>query len=63
MDALEGGQSFTVTRDGREIGELIPPRRQRCFVTREEFTATSRHAASVDVAMFREDRAETVGDP
>ena len=24
MDAVEHGQSFTVTRDGRHIGELIP---------------------------------------
>jgi hypothetical protein len=24
MDALESGRSFTVTRDGHEIGELIP---------------------------------------
>jgi hypothetical protein len=24
MDAVEGGQAPTVTRDGREIGELIP---------------------------------------
>jgi antitoxin (DNA-binding transcriptional repressor) of toxin-antitoxin stability system len=63
MDALESGQSFTVTRDGREIGELIPLRRQRRFVTREELTATSRHAASVAVEMFREDQAETVGYP
>jgi hypothetical protein len=23
MDAAEGGQSFTVTRDGRPIGELV----------------------------------------
>jgi predicted nucleic acid-binding protein/antitoxin (DNA-binding transcriptional repressor) of toxin-antitoxin stability system len=26
MDAVERGQFFTVTRDGRPIGELVPPR-------------------------------------
>lgn len=25
MDAVQGGQSFAVTRDGHQIGELIPP--------------------------------------
>ena len=24
LDALEAGQAFTITRDGRQIGELIP---------------------------------------
>ena len=28
MDAVEHGQSFTVTRDGHRIGELIPLRRR-----------------------------------
>jgi prevent-host-death family protein len=28
VDAVEGGQSFTVTRDGHEIGQLIPLRRR-----------------------------------
>ncbi|WP_208297905.1 type II toxin-antitoxin system Phd/YefM family antitoxin [Actinophytocola oryzae] len=45
MDAVEGGQSFTVTRDGHEIGELIPLRRR--FVARDEFIAMSRNAATV----------------
>jgi prevent-host-death family protein len=33
MDAVESGRSFTVTRDGHEIGELIPLRRRRRFVS------------------------------
>jgi hypothetical protein len=33
MDAIESGRSFTVTRDGHEIGELIPLRRHRRFVS------------------------------
>jgi prevent-host-death family protein len=56
MDAVEGGQVFTVTRDGREIGELIPIRRRRRFVPRGEFAASSRHAPAVDLAAFRADQ-------
>lgn len=56
MDAVERGQAFTVTRDGREIGELIPLRRRRRFVPRAEFTATSRRAPTFDVAAFRADQ-------
>jgi prevent-host-death family protein len=67
MDAVEGGQSFTVTRDGHEIGELIPLRRRRRFVTRDEFAAMSRSAASIDIDAFRADQAESadqeVDDP
>jgi antitoxin (DNA-binding transcriptional repressor) of toxin-antitoxin stability system len=57
MDAVEGGQSFTVTRDGHQIGELIPLRRRRRFVARDEFIAMSRNAANVDVDAFRADQA------
>jgi prevent-host-death family protein len=56
MDAVEGGQAFTVTRDGREIGELIPIRRRRRFVPRGEFAATSRKASAIDLAAFRADQ-------
>lgn len=56
MDAVEGGQAFTVTRDGREIGELIPIRRRRRFVPRADFTAASRRAPAVDLAAFRADQ-------
>jgi antitoxin (DNA-binding transcriptional repressor) of toxin-antitoxin stability system len=59
MDAVEGGQSFTVTRDGHEIGELIPLRRRRRFITRDEFAAMSRNAASIDIDAFRADQAES----
>lgn len=55
MDAVQAGQSFTVTRDGHEIGELIPLRRTRRFVTREEFAAGSRTAPDVDPTTFRAD--------
>ena len=56
MDAVENGQAFTVTRDGHRIGELIPLRRRRRFVPRQEFAAMSRTAASVDAAAFRADQ-------
>ena len=60
MDAVEGGQSFTVTRDGHEIGELIPLRRRRRFVARDEFAAMSHNAATVDVAALRADQNAAV---
>jgi prevent-host-death family protein len=56
MDAVEHGQSFTVTRDGHRIGELIPLRRRRRFVPREEFAAMSRNAPGVSLEAFRADQ-------
>ena len=56
MDAVEHGQSFTVTRDGHRIGELIPLRQRRRFVPRQEFAAMSRNAPSVDLEVFRADQ-------
>lgn len=56
MDAVENGQAFTVTRDGHRIGELIPLRRRRRFVPRQEFAAMSGAAATVDVDAFRADQ-------
>jgi antitoxin (DNA-binding transcriptional repressor) of toxin-antitoxin stability system len=56
MDAVENGQAFTVIRDGRRIGELIPLRRRRRFIPREEFVAMSHAAAGVDLSAFRADQ-------
>jgi prevent-host-death family protein len=53
MDAVENGQAFTVTRDGHRIGELIPLRRRRRFVPRQEFAAMSRSAPAIDIETFR----------
>ena len=61
MDAVENGQAFTVTRDGHRIGELIPLRRRRRFVPREEFAAMSRTACAVDPSGFRADQ-DAAGD-
>jgi prevent-host-death family protein len=56
MDAVEHGESFTVTRDGRRIGELIPLRQRRRFVPRQEFVAMSRNAPGIDLDAFRADQ-------
>lgn len=53
MDAVESGQSFTVTRDGHRIGELIPLGHRRWFVSRHEFAAMSRGAPTIDIDAFR----------
>jgi prevent-host-death family protein len=65
MDAVEHGSAFTVTRDGRPMGQLIPLRRP--FVTRAQFAANSRRAAPLDLDEFRADQDRTwstgVDDP
>lgn len=62
MDAVERGESFTVTRDGRPIGELIPMRKRPRFVTRTEFAAMSRTAPAIDLERFRADQ-DAIIDP
>ncbi|QNE19056.1 type II toxin-antitoxin system prevent-host-death family antitoxin [Kribbella qitaiheensis] len=56
MDAVQSGESFTVTRDGHRIGELIPLRRRRRFVPRGEFAAMSRTAPDILLDTFRADQ-------
>ncbi len=63
MDAVEHGQSFTVTRGGHRIGELIPLRRRRRFVYRQEFAAMSRNAPAIDVEAFRADQEALDQEP
>jgi prevent-host-death family protein len=67
MDAVEDGQSFTVTRDGHKIGELVPLRRRRTFVSRQEFAEMSRGASTIDLDVFRVDQDVSadsdLGDP
>lgn len=60
MDAVQHGQSFTVTRDGHQIGELIPLRQRRRFVSRADFAATSRSAPGISIDAFRADQDATV---
>ncbi len=56
MDAVERGEAFTVTRDGHRIGELVPLRQRRRFVSRAEFAAMSRGAPALDSEAFRADQ-------
>ncbi|MFD8733572.1 type II toxin-antitoxin system Phd/YefM family antitoxin [Streptomyces sp. NPDC059618] len=67
MDAVQRGQAFTVTRGGRQIGELVPLRRRRHFVSRGEFAAMSRTAPDASLDTFRADRegaaAQELDDP
>jgi prevent-host-death family protein len=60
MDAVQSGESFTVTRDGHRIGELIPLRRRRRFVPRGEFAAMSRTAPDIGLDSFRADQDTAV---
>ncbi len=62
MDAVERGESFTVTRGGHKIGELIPLRRPNRVVSREEFVAASRGWPDIDYEAFRADM-DAVIDP
>jgi prevent-host-death family protein len=62
MDAVEHGQSFTVTRDGHRIGELIPLRRRRRYVSRQEVATMSRNAPAVDLDAFRADQEAAIDD-
>jgi prevent-host-death family protein len=55
MDSVERGESFTVTRGGREIADLVPIARRRQFISRTEFARGSVSAPSVDLAAFRRD--------
>lgn len=56
MDAVERGDSFAVTRGGYQIGELIPLRRRRRFLSRTEFAHGSHLAPLIDVSAFRADQ-------
>lgn len=56
MDAVQHGQSFTVTRDGHQIGELTPLRQRRRFVSRAEFAAMSRGAPQLSIRTSQADQ-------
>lgn len=57
MDAVERGEAFTVTRDGRSIGELTPLRHRQRFVSRSSFAHLSHTAPVIDLDRFRRDQA------
>jgi prevent-host-death family protein len=54
MRAVERGESFVVTRNGKEVGELTPLRARR-FVPAEAALAASAGAPTVDLERFRAD--------
>lgn len=60
LDAVQNGQTFIVTRDGHEIGQLVPLHRRRRFVSRDEFAAMPWTTADFDLAAFRADQDATV---
>lgn len=66
MDAVERGEAFIVTRDGRRIAELVPLRARR-RVPAADFIAASAAAPSIDYETFRSDLDVLVdphlGDP
>jgi prevent-host-death family protein len=54
MRALDRGESFTVTRNGVPVGELVPVR-PRLFVPAETVAATYRRAPRIRHTRFRRD--------
>ena len=54
MRALDRGKSFTVTRNGVPVGELIPLR-QRLFVAADAAVAAFAGAPRVALGRFRKD--------
>lgn len=62
MDAIERGDTFVVTRDGRGIGQLVPLRLRRTFVPREEVLALGENLPTIDADCCRAD-LDAVTDP
>lgn len=54
MRALDKGQSFTVTRNGVPVGELVPVR-PRVFVAAEAVAAAFNGAPRIGRTRFRKD--------
>jgi prevent-host-death family protein len=61
MRAVERGESFTITRNGTPIGQLVPLRR-RTFVPRREVMAAFATAPVLDADTFRTD-IDDIADP
>lgn len=55
MDAVERGESFTLTRHGHKIAIVTPISRRRTFVPRERVAAVFSGAPVLDDRKFRED--------
>jgi prevent-host-death family protein len=63
MRALDKGESFTVTRNGVPVGELVPVR-PRVFVSAEAVAAAYRRAPRIAYPRVRKDLDSTLNqDP
>ncbi|RSM80165.1 prevent-host-death protein [Amycolatopsis sp. WAC 01375] len=66
MDAVEHGETFTVTRSGSPIAQLVPLCRRHA-VSRDQFATGSANAPLVDPDRFRADLDDALegeaGDP
>ncbi|MEU1985193.1 type II toxin-antitoxin system prevent-host-death family antitoxin [Nocardia sp. NPDC019395] len=54
LAAVEGGESFTITRNGKPVAEL-KPLTQRTFVPIAELARTSAHLPRIDYNEWRAD--------
>jgi prevent-host-death family protein len=61
MRALDEGEDFVVTRNGRPVGELRPCRRRQ-FVPTDQLIAAFRNVPSIDYEELRAD-LDAVADP
>jgi prevent-host-death family protein len=64
LDAVEAGETYTINRNGKPVGELRPLGRRRTFVPIAELARGAAHLPPVDYATFRDDLdAMTDQDP
>lgn len=59
MRALDKGESFTVTRNGVPVGELVPVK-PRVFVAAEVVAAAYRRAPEIAYSRLRKDLDSTI---
>jgi prevent-host-death family protein len=56
IDAVTGGETFIVTRNGEPVAELRPLRAgRRTFITRDEVAGLAAAAVRIDHRRFRDD--------
>jgi prevent-host-death family protein len=56
MRALDEGEDFVITRNGKPVGELLPTqRRKRKFIPKAELLALFEGAPHIDYEQFRAD--------
>lgn len=55
MDAIERGESFTLTRRGHKIAVVTPISRRRTFVSRERMLAVFAGSPVIDDRKFQQD--------